>query len=257
MPSPRRPTRPNLKRSHAQCPAQSLARGWLQKYRIGHIASPKETSVLQDFDAMRRSFAERGLMEASGAYYAGKMVELLILSVIGATIIWTYPQSFAALLIAAVVVGCLLSQLGWAQHDFNHNQVSNSENTTQPFLGFISYILYGRTSSLLICPGQRPAQQPHHTHGRHWRVKTGPYKCEPTCRASVMRERTYAWWPRCVLRRCFGPVSSTRLSAAGSLVWAWVAALCGGRTSTTSTMQRPTSSTQARLLIRTSTQCPL
>lgn len=102
---------------------QDLVRKMMKSYLIGEVAKPDRTALLKDFDGMLKSFSDRGLLKASAFFYVRKIAELVAMVAACAYLNFTYPQSWAALVLSSFIMGCMFWQTGWTQHDFNHNQV--------------------------------------------------------------------------------------------------------------------------------------
>lgn len=102
---------------------QPKVRAILKAYLIGEVAAPDQTSLLKDWNAMRKDFEARGLMDASALFYGRKLFELIAMISTAAWLNFTYPTSVLAMLASAFLAATYLYQCGWTQHDFQHNQV--------------------------------------------------------------------------------------------------------------------------------------
>ncbi|MEW5317874.1 MAG: hypothetical protein WDW38_009138 [Sanguina aurantia] len=117
---------------HKGRPAQLMMRG----LRVGTVSdstgAAELTPIVRDFRKLRVELETEGLMDASGLFYARKMLELVLMLGAGMFLLVAYGRgSVLARCLSIVCMSNFFHQCGWTTHDFLHNQVfaKRSHNT--------------------------------------------------------------------------------------------------------------------------------
>ncbi len=82
-----------------------------------HLDKATIDEMNADFSRLRSTVRQRGLLDASHAFYIRKVVECLAL--IGVAIVLQYRQWYV---MSALVLGLAWQQLGWMIHEYCHHQ---------------------------------------------------------------------------------------------------------------------------------------
>lgn len=82
------------------------------------------TPIVRGFRKLRVELETEGLMDASGLFYARKMLELVLMLGAGMFLLIAYGRaSVLARCLSIVCMSNFFHQCGWTTHDFLHNQV--------------------------------------------------------------------------------------------------------------------------------------
>lgn len=81
------------------------------------VQASEQGALLKEFRALRKSFEERGWMDASNAWYVYKTVSTLALGAVGLYLALAWHWAF----LGALFMGLCYQQLGWLAHDICHN----------------------------------------------------------------------------------------------------------------------------------------
>lgn len=110
------------------------------------VTEHKSSSAMfaEEMRELRDKLKQQGYFDASGLYYAWKVMSTLALCAVGLGILYAYGQSSTlAVLLSATLIGIFWQQCGWLAHDFGHHQCFKDREWNDVLLVFLGNFCQG------------------------------------------------------------------------------------------------------------------
>jgi fatty acid desaturase len=118
----------------------------LSKFYVGELAPSqlvKPSAWQLEMQELIRNFVKQGLFESSKLFYFAKIVQSMLICLLGVAIIFYYPNRLDSVVLSSFFFGLGWQQLGWLTHDFLHHQVFSNRTLNNAMGYFLGDFLQG------------------------------------------------------------------------------------------------------------------